>query len=165
MLGTMRIVLVRHAEAEPERAGLGDHGRALTPLGRQQAQDTAHWLGRLIPDGDRGIWTSPLLRATETAEFLAVAWPGATVQTGEALSTGRSVAVQLALVHGLPFNAGSALVGHEPLMSELAAALLGLPAFPMPFEKGAALVVRRNGKQLTFESYRAPSHEPLTKLA
>ncbi len=160
----MRLVLVRHAEAEPERPGHGDHGRALTALGRQQAQDTARWLARLIPDGERQIWSSPLRRAAETAEILAVAWSNAKVEEAEALSTGRTVQLQLALVHGLPFNAGNALVGHEPLMAELAAQLLGLPALPMPFEKGAALVLRRNGKQLTFESYRAPNRDPLKKL-
>jgi phosphohistidine phosphatase len=160
----MRLVLVRHAEAEPERPGLGDPGRALTALGRQQAQDTARWLGRLIPDGDRKIWTSPLLRAAETAEILAVAWPGAKIEQAEALSTGRTVQLQLALVQGLPFNAGNTLVGHEPLMAELATQLLGLPTLPMPFEKGAALVLHRNGQQYAFESYRAPNRDPIKKL-
>jgi phosphohistidine phosphatase len=160
----MRVVLVRHAEAEPERPGQGDHARALTSIGRQQAQDTARWLARLIPDGERHIWSSPLRRAAETAEILAVAWTGSSVEEAEALSTGRTVQLQLALVHALPFNAGSALVGHEPLMAELAAQLLGLPSLPMPFEKGAALVLRRSGKQLAFESYRAPNRDPIKKL-
>jgi phosphohistidine phosphatase SixA len=105
-----------------------------------------------------------LLRAAETAEILAVAWPGAKVEQAEALATGHTVEFQLDLVHALPFEAGGVLVGHEPLISELAAALLGLPGLPMSFEKGAALVLKRIGKQLTFESYRAPMHPPITKL-
>jgi phosphohistidine phosphatase SixA len=105
-----------------------------------------------------------LLRAAETAEILAVAWPGAKIEQAEALSTGRTVQLQLALVQGLPFNAGNTLVGHEPLMAELATQLLGLPTLPMPFEKGAALVLHRNGQQYAFESYRAPNRDPIKKL-
>jgi phosphohistidine phosphatase len=160
----MRLVLLRHADAEPERAGLGDHARTLTALGRQQAQDTAHWLGRLVPDGERLIWSSPLERATETADFLAVAWAGVKVEEVEALSTGRPLQQQLDLLHGLPFSEANALVGHEPLMSELAAKLLGLPVLPLPFEKGAALVLHRAGQKFAFESYRAPNHEPVKQL-
>jgi hypothetical protein len=49
-------------------------------------------------------------------------------------------------------------------MAELATQLLGLPTLPMPFEKGAALVLHRNGQQYAFESYRAPNRDPIKKL-
>ncbi|HUB09889.1 MAG TPA: histidine phosphatase family protein [Myxococcales bacterium] len=164
----MRLVLVRHGDAEPELSapiGLGDHGRALTSLGRDQARDTARWLCELSPGGSHQVWTSPLVRAVQTAELLAEGWRGAPVAVAGALGTGQSVAAQLDLVAGLPAsNDVSALVGHEPSLSQLAAELLGLPGLPIAFEKGAALVLTTRGKGWTFEAYRAPMREPLLAL-
>src|SRR5262249_42192327 len=53
----------------------------LTTLGREQATTLA---ARLHDEGIRRIYSSPLLRATETAEILAAAW-GAEVEVRDAL--------------------------------------------------------------------------------
>lgn len=159
----MKLVLLRHADAEPDTGGpLGDPGRALTSLGREQARDSARALSLLAPMGSRQIWTSPLVRAVQTAEILAHHWADAQVAVADALATGRPVAAQLQLVEELPARDATALVGHEPLMAELAAALLGLPVFPLPFEKGAALILRRLGDRFEFEAFRAPYREAIT---
>ncbi len=164
----MRLILIRHADAEPELGapvGLGDQARALTALGRGQARDTAHWLGELVVSGQRQIWTSALVRAVQTAEILAQTWRDAPVAVAGALGTGQSLAAQLALVSSLPtMNDASALVGHEPSLSQLAADLLGLPGLPIAFEKGAALVLAASGDDWRFEVYRAPMHEALREL-
>ncbi|MHB8417670.1 MAG: SixA phosphatase family protein [Myxococcales bacterium] len=164
----MRLALVRHADAEPELAGplgLGDQARALTALGRDQARDTARWLGELSQGGARQIWTSPLVRAVQTAEILDEVWRGAPVAVAGALGTGQSLASQLELVAALPStNDASALVGHEPSLSQLAAELLRLPGLPIAFEKGAALVLHRRGELWRLEAYRAPMKEALREL-
>ncbi|MEU6254322.1 histidine phosphatase family protein [Streptomyces sp. NPDC047043] len=57
--------LVQHAEKERQ---LGDPG--LTTLGREQASRTAEWLRHV---GLRAVFSSPLRRARETAQFIASA--------------------------------------------------------------------------------------------
>ncbi|MGW0731874.1 histidine phosphatase family protein [Streptomyces sp. NPDC002851] len=57
--------VVQHAEKERQ---LGDPG--LTALGRQQAARTAKWIQRT---GVGAVFSSPLRRARETAQFIAVA--------------------------------------------------------------------------------------------
>ncbi len=61
----MRVILVRHAEAEP---GSPDEERTLTPEGREAARALADRLGAERIDG---VLTSPLLRARETAAPIA----------------------------------------------------------------------------------------------
>ncbi len=60
----MRLVLVRHGEAEGPRGN--DAERTLTDTGREQARQTGRWLAeRLQPDVQ--LFCSPYLRAQQTA--------------------------------------------------------------------------------------------------
>ncbi len=164
MLSGVKLVLLRHGDAEPELAGpLGDHGRALTSLGRRQARESAGWLAVEVPEGSRQIWTSPLVRAVQTAEILAHGWSEAQVAVADPLSPGRSLNVQVEWVRGLPGGVDAALCGHEPSLGDLASDLIGR-RFPLPFEKGAALVLRRVGDRHYFDAYRAPGHEAVREL-
>src|ERR1700728_1914989 len=98
----MQIVLIRHADAEPESATtLSDFGRALTPLGRRQARDTAVWLASSLKAPLHLFLTSPLVRAVQTAEICAGALPGATVAVAEALRSRQTTMAQLALTRRL----------------------------------------------------------------
>jgi phosphohistidine phosphatase len=118
----MRLVLVRHAEAE---AGEPDELRALTPAGREQARQVGMRLRSegIEPDA---VLTSPLLRARQTAEELALGpaepvdelAPGATDEVIRTLVAGRGETV--------------VVVGHQPDCGRIAAALGdGIePAFP-----------------------------------
>src|SRR5215471_19755042 len=64
MMGVMTLAyLVQHGEKEPLP---GDPG--LTETGQQQATRTGRWLRGV---GVRGLWTSPMRRARETAERIA----------------------------------------------------------------------------------------------
>ncbi len=160
----MILVLLRHAEAEPEVAGPnGDYLRALTSDGRRQARETAQWLAGRFPDGARQIWTSPLVRAVQTAEILANAWGDALVAVADTLTPGRWIDAQLDLVRGLPEGAAAALCGHEPSLGDLASALLGR-RFPLPFAKGAALLLAGGDDHRRFEAYRAPGHDVVRDL-
>ncbi len=161
----MKLVLVRHADAEPDMGGpLGDPGRALTMLGREQARDAARELAASLSPAVPQIWTSPLVRAVQTAEILAQLWPAAPVAVADALATGRPIQALLELVSDLPAIDAALLVGHDPTLSELAATLVGLPALPLAFEKGAALALRWENERWSFERYRAPMKRPIDRL-
>lgn len=69
--GEMLCYLIRHAEAEPAVNG-DDAARSLTKNGRHDAREIFAVLAALATGIDR-IYTSPLLRARQTAELLASA--------------------------------------------------------------------------------------------
>jgi phosphohistidine phosphatase len=158
----MQIVLVRHADAEPESPStMADFGRALTPLGRRQARDTGAWLASLKAPPLRFL-TSPLVRTVQTAEICAGAIPGATVAVAEALRSGQPTSLQVALARGL--DSATGLVGHEPNMSELATALLERRSLPFAFAKGGCLILDAGAAGFRFESFRVPFGQVLTRL-
>lgn len=109
----MRLVIVRHAEAE---AGEPDELRALTDEGRAQAEALGR---RLRSEGlaADAVLTSPLLRARETAmslglgtpEPLEALCPGATADGVREAVAGRGEIV--------------VIVGHQPDCGQIAAAL------------------------------------------
>ena len=69
--GEILCFFIRHAEAHPAVDG-DDAARPLTKSGRHDARDIFSVLARTAPDIG-AIFTSPLLRARETAELLASA--------------------------------------------------------------------------------------------
>lgn len=162
-LQRMQIVLVRHADAEPESpTTLADFGRALTPLGRRQARDTAAWLASTLKEPLHLFLTSPLVRTVQTAEICAGAISGATVAVAEALRSGFPTAGQVALAKGL--RSSAALVGHEPSISELGAALLERKSLPFAFGKAACLILTVGEAGLAFESFRVPFGQVVTRV-
>jgi phosphohistidine phosphatase len=135
----MKLYLVRHAIAE-ERGPVwpDDNERPLTTRGIARMREIALRLA------DRGvqvgqIWSSPLVRARQTADVLAPLWttsrqivivnelaPGhATARVGKAIAE-RSAGADEEPV---------ALVGHETDLALLLAWLIGARA-PLPFKKG-----------------------------
>ncbi len=114
-----RFYLVRHGQAE-KGAG-SDASRRLTPAGRDQVRELARALGSDLSPAR--VRTSPLARARETAEILAVE-TGAPLEEDEALGPGRSSGEQL-LALGRQAPPGTALVGHNPEVAEAIAAATG----------------------------------------
>lgn len=129
MSDVLRLFLVRHGQAEPSHP-LGDAARRLTPEGRAAFRSRA---AELAPEMRLArILTSPYQRARETAEILAAA-SGAAVEADDALASGRSDArelVRIARVRG----DGTALVGHNPELSEAVALVAGRE---LPFPPGS----------------------------
>jgi phosphohistidine phosphatase len=109
------IYLVRHATAVEGDHGLPDKARWLTAAGRRAALA----LGRKLAEEKRipaSIWMSPLVRAVQTAELLAVG-----------LGWTKELGVLPELAPDEPAKAvaklleeGAMAVGHEPQMTELA---------------------------------------------
>jgi phosphohistidine phosphatase len=136
------ILLVRHGIAV-ERGTRGyedDAARPLTSAGRERMFEAARGLERLFTP--QVIFTSPILRATQTAEILRSVYQLGKPRVCDALGTGDHLALISALEEG---DVGSvALVGHEPWMSELLSLLLTgyVSAVSTNFKKGACALVR-----------------------
>lgn len=127
----MQILLVRHGEAIEEAPG-GDASRWLTGRGRKRTRKVAAWLGKAKARKPAEVWTSPLVRAVQTAEILAER-VGLTedVSVRNELSPGHDPREILDLLAKRAADAGPiALVGHEPGLSLLATSLLGAASWP-----------------------------------
>jgi phosphohistidine phosphatase len=130
----IRLYLVRHAIAEESAAN--DGWRTLTEKGRRRFQRTAHAFGR----NERLdlLLTSPLVRAVQTAEILAGEVKHRDLRVLEELGPGHTVAALLGAVAKAAGKAGSvALVGHDPQLTDVLAALTHVAAARLEFRKGA----------------------------
>jgi len=132
----VELYLVRHAIAAPRGDDWPDDDkRPLTARGVSRFKEAVEGLRRLGVGIDE-IFTSPLVRARQTADLLAAGLPGTpVVRTLDALAPGhepRSVLAQLARAAR---RRRVALVGHEPGLGELAAHLIGAGR-ALPFKKG-----------------------------
>lgn len=132
----MLVILMRHGEAvEGDTLGgaaiLGDSGRALTGKGRTQTREAAEWLNARTKKAKKGervamVWTSPLVRAVQTAEIVASGLElSDEVAVRPELMPGVDVKQVLSALSGHQASKPLLLVGHEPQLSRLAASLLG----------------------------------------
>src|SRR5689334_12282667 len=69
----MEILIIRHGEAVDDAPGLGDAGRWLTGKGRKVTRHVADFLAAKDDLRPVEIWSSPLVRAVQTAEIIASA--------------------------------------------------------------------------------------------
>jgi phosphohistidine phosphatase len=145
----MQLLLLRHAEAEPDAAN--DETRALTAKGSKQAESIGKFCLEhdLIPEM---ILSSPLRRAEETARLVAkginlpklVRIEGflrAGMNPERALSGLREVLISLMKREKYSENASIMLVGHEPDFSRLAGALIGGRSESVHFRKATLMGV------------------------
>lgn len=137
----VQIFLVRHAAAVDETRELRDPYRHLTLEGREQARrlgDRLRWHD-CIPTA---IWTSPLTRAVQTAELVAVAMSSSVcVECLPALAPDGSPREAAAAVRALGLGAAVMLVGHEPSLSAVGALLVGAPDFEGLAKAEAARII------------------------
>ncbi len=130
------LYLVRHAiAAERGEDWPDDDKRPLTARGVARFKESVNGLSRLDVAVDE-IFTSPLVRAKQTAEILAGGLPGKpTVKVLDALSPGHAPGSILAQLARTARRRRLALVGHEPGLGELAAHLIGAGR-ALTFKKG-----------------------------
>lgn len=141
----MRILLVRHGEAVPYDTTPVDERRWLTEAGRAGVRDVALALAQ------RGVrlthvYTSPLVRAVQTAEILVQHMHPAcdvpvSVHVGLAADEGNTTQALSPLAKASEDDT-IALVTHMPKVSGLAAYLTGNPRFE-PFATGAVYMLSR----------------------
>jgi phosphohistidine phosphatase len=139
----MMLYILRHAIAEDAAPGGDDGKRRLTTKGREKMVEAAQGFRALGLELD-AILTSPLPRASETADIVSAAYGKSPApQVLPALATGaRPTEVVSAL---RPFNKLDSvmIVGHEPQLSALASLLLtGSPAgVHMELRKGGCIAL------------------------
>ena len=149
----MLVYLVRHAIAIERNGvpGFDDASRPLTDKGIDRMRRIVRGLDHLGVTVDE-IWTSPLVRARQTADILAKSrhFQGG-VRVVPALAPGGDATQVLRELHSGGPRTAVALVGHEPDMGELAGLLLtGRSAALFDFKKGgvACIEIEKSGMPL-----------------
>jgi phosphohistidine phosphatase len=114
----MDLILWRHADAEEAGPDQADGERRLTALGQTQAQRSAHWLARHLPESAT-ILVSPAQRTLQTVEPL-----GRGFRVEQAIAPGCSPQALLKAA-GWPVAKNPVLVvGHQPTLGLVASLLL-----------------------------------------
>lgn len=137
----MDLVLWRHAEAQDWVPGCNDLERSLTPRGEKQAARMAAWLDRQLPEGTR-VLVSPARRAEQTALAL-----GRKYKLRDEIAPGGSVAQLLELVQWPHGRATTLVVGHQPVLGQVIAQLLGMQASECAVRKGAVWWLRHRQRE------------------
>jgi phosphohistidine phosphatase len=133
----MDLILWRHAEAVDAPHGGDDMARKLTSRGEKQATRMAAWLDRQLPESAR-IWVSPARRTEQTALAL-----GRKYKCHPGLAPDGTVDDLLALSQWSKPKGCVLIVGHQPLLGQTIAHLLGLSAADCAVKKGAVWWLRR----------------------
>lgn len=140
----MRLYLIRHAIAVARGASgiLDDRSRELTPQGIEKMRRNAAALTRLGVVADE-IWTSPLVRARQTADIVAQSLGLETApRTVRLLAPGGDPRQLIQRLAQRSDRSGVVLVGHEPDLGELAAFLIsGSHQASIEFRKGGAACI------------------------
>ena len=137
----MDLILWRHAEAQEWIEGCDDLARKLTPRGEKQAARMSAWLDRQLPQGTR-ILVSPAQRTLQTAAALA-----RKSRLAPELAPDGRVDQLLELVQW-PEGKGTVLVvGHQPILGQTIAQLLGLSVAECAVKKGALWWLRNRQRE------------------
>src|SRR3989442_10997132 len=145
----MRLLVVRHAIAEDREAFARSHKddstRPLTPDGRRKMERAALGLKELVPELDV-LAASPYKRAIETAEIIAAAYGGLSVERVPDLAPGAGVDRVVSWLADRHARGSVAVLGPQPDLRQLRCALL--PSTHGPFlqlRQGAPRLLRLPG--------------------
>lgn len=133
----MDLILWRHAEAEEPGDGCDDLARALTARGEKQAARMAAWLDRQLPEGLR-VLASPARRTEQTASAL-----GRKFKMRAELLPGAMPQDVLDLAQWPRARGAVLIVGHQPVLGQTIAQLLGLQAPECAVRKGSVWWLRQ----------------------
>jgi phosphohistidine phosphatase len=146
--------LLRHAEAEPH-GSREDSERRLTDRGEEQARLAGRAIARLDAEFDT-ILFSPKVRARRTAELACEALSEdqqALMRVHQPLSGGFGAQEALDVLQEAVGEGRVLLVGHEPDLSQLAAALTG---GRVDIKKGGLAVLRLDGTRAELAALLRP---------
>ncbi|MFN3436951.1 MAG: SixA phosphatase family protein [Acidovorax sp.] len=133
----MDLILWRHAEAEEPEDGRDDLARTLTARGEKQAARMAAWLDRQLPEGLR-VLASPARRTEQTASAL-----GRKFKMRAELLPGAMPQDLLDLAQWPRARGAVLIVGHQPVLGQTIAQLLGLQAPECAVRKGSVWWLRQ----------------------
>jgi phosphohistidine phosphatase len=132
----MDLIFWRHAEAFVPLEGQDDLTRTLTPRGEKQAKRMAEWLDRQLPEGVK-VLVSPAQRTLQTAMALDRKY-----KVREELAP-NAEPDQVLLAAGWPdAKMPILIVGHQPTLGQIIAALMGLSVQDCTVRKGAVWWLR-----------------------
>ncbi|HZY86276.1 MAG TPA: phosphohistidine phosphatase SixA [Gemmataceae bacterium] len=144
----MDLYLIRHADAQPLGEGgvEDDEDRPLTAVGQSQCRALAAALQRQKVQLDKLV-TSPLLRARQTAEGLALHWTGTppAQELCDHLAPGGRRRKLTRFLRDLGAES-VAVVGHEPDVGAYAAWLIGSKKAQVELAKAGVARVHFDGK-------------------
>jgi phosphohistidine phosphatase len=156
----MIVYVVRHAEAVEGCDTLQDEWRYLTEKGRSVAKKMSSSIAKYGPKTRLTI-TSPLTRAVQTAE-IAAEWAcrkNVVVASGLLLPDG-DIKELVAYLKGCKDAKRVMLIGHEPQLGSLVAALLGREAEAILMKKGSCVTLKldpdSDDKKASFLWYLVP---------
>ena len=141
---TWELLLLRHGIAEERSPARADTGRELTAAGRARTRAVLEQAARLDLRADR-LFSSPLVRAWQTAEIAREAGLAPAIELAQALEPGGD---PLPLLPGWLTKGGGSpscrllLVGHEPDLGLLASRLLGAPPGAIALRKAGLALLR-----------------------
>ena len=107
----MYICLMRHGNAEPFALGTADRSRELTAVGKKQAQAMIQTAQQWWPAGKTVLWSSPYVRACQTAVYFNGVIPYASFHTHEAIAEGTLERHKLAGIYLLSASPNNTLSG------------------------------------------------------
>jgi phosphohistidine phosphatase len=157
----MEVLVIRHAKAEDRDAEAwpDDSLRPLTRDGAREFERVASRLRDWRPSVDM-VLSSGFVRAWDTARILRAKarWPKP-VRTKMLEDSGAGAAPAMAaFLAEQPEDARIALVGHEPMLGELVAALAGEPGgIRLDFRKGAVAWLRGDPGAMRLAGLLAPA--------
>ena len=157
----MNLILVRHAIAVERDAAtdISDEQRALTPDGIRKMKRVVDGVRRM-KIGIEQIWTSPLIRAVQTAEILrsGLQLPADAIHEMAELQPSGNVNSLFDRIHEVPNLSSLALVGHEPYLSDVMYRLLSA--------QGPSEIAMKKGGIASFEvdSFEMPPRATLEWL-
>jgi phosphohistidine phosphatase len=141
----MLLLLLRHADAGvSDPAKWPDDGeRPLTDVGRETQRRVSEALHRSGIKLD-ALYSSPLLRARQTASIVGEVFGTKTIDVCDALALKPDLAKIRACIGGGRDVQTVGLTGHSPWMDETASLLLGgaADAISIDFQKSGAMVIR-----------------------
>ncbi len=133
---SMDLILWRHAEAEEGSDALADMDRPLTPRGTKQAQRMAQWLDRHLPESTR-VLASPARRTDQTVQALERKF-----KLRPELAPGCTPGQLLAAAQWPDSKTAVLVVGHQPVLGQAIAQLLGMDRIDLSVRKGAVWWLR-----------------------
>ncbi|MDO8770779.1 MAG: histidine phosphatase family protein [Burkholderiaceae bacterium] len=142
----MDLILWRHAEAVELQDGCDDLDRTLTARGYKQAIRMASWLDRQLPESTR-IVSSPARRCEDMVRRLDRKY-----KLSNELLPQASASQVLQSLQWPTAKATVLVVGHQPMIGQIVAELLGLHASECAIRKGAVWWFRsreREGQRQT----------------
>ena len=141
----MDLILWRHAEAEDltdtHADPAGDLKRSLTPRGEKQAARMAAWLDRQLSEGTR-IFVSPARRCEQTAMAL-----NRKFKLRQELAPDGSPSALLTLAQWPLAKTPTLIIGHQPVLGQTIAQLVGLAENDCPVKKGAVWWLRNRERE------------------